>query len=475
MLTALFITLALVIFHIFLHLANPYASTNYFRSPYKTNVSEDGTIDYKRRYRLRVLRGPIADLLGYYRSGFLIVQNTLVGGKRIDRDSSDEIIEEIHRMRFDPKKPYLISGDQFSVLYPRNLGVFYNQLLDPATAHSKVDWEHRQQIYLQSVLFAIDGLSVGKVPKTTLVPIAPHTITATQVHPGSVASDSAYGLLYALYALRDTTRKHGSYQIQTVDAVERILTERHDQLARIVTNYVAAVRDPETTLIRADINLASARDGVHRSSSFYDNVILWKTMSFADSLGIVSYDKSKLNTLHALIKTTFWNESTEYYQNDIHDTSFSSDWLIAYVTRFLSLDNTEDLTHTIKTISYISAHDIAEPLPIKYQLGTPKDLPWVIRKYVPMYGGEAIWSYWGAEYITLLLNVFARTRDELYKSAADTYIARYHDAIIRDGGFAETFDKHGDFLQIGPYKSIRITGWVVQFEHTLELAKRIKK
>lgn len=119
------------------HLTNPYAKVTVFKAPYQTVVSQKGEVNYIERYRLKVYGGSIANLLGYAKSGFLIVQNTFFGGKPAQGSSADEIIDYIHQLRFDPKYPYLISGDQFSVLYPRNLGVFYNQLLDPNTARSQ--------------------------------------------------------------------------------------------------------------------------------------------------------------------------------------------------------------------------------------------------------------------------------------------------------------------------------------------------
>ena len=453
-------------FHILLHIVNPYASFNIFKSPYSTSVDELGNIHYNQIYKPLVLSDPASDLLGYYRSGFLIVQNTFFGGHPIEDDSPANIISKIHQHRFDPSKPYLISGDQFSVLYPRNLGVFYNQLLDPNTALSEVDWENRQRIYLQSVLFAIDGLNVGDKPKTTLVPIAPRTIASTSVHPGDVGSDAVYGTLYALKML-GTKRKSddGKFSIKTSLSAERILREKSRALKHMVETYLKTVRDPSTGLVKDDIHVSSARDGASRRSSFYDNVILWKTMSLADDLNIINIQPNELADMKQNIKSKYWNEETGYCNNDAYDDSFSSDWLIGYVVGFFDLEDEIDQKRTERTISYINKYGLADPLPIKYQNGTPEDSPWAVRVFVPSYGGEAIWSYWGAEYITLLANLAKETNNAELLNQADDYIDSYNKAIVRDGGFAETFNTEGQFLQTGLYKSIRITGWVVQFEH----------
>lgn len=285
----IFIVIGIVIaFHLVLHFVNPYVNPTLFKSPYKTTINdENGQIEYTQSYKMTVLTGPLSDLLGYYRSGFLIVQNTLTGGKPIKSSSPDKIIRTIHQRRFDPSKPYLISGDQFSVLYPRNLGVFYNQLLDPNTALSETDWENRQQIYLKSVLFALDGLSASDRQQTTLVPIAPRTIAMTTVHPGDVASDAVYGTLFALNRLASEQRSDdGRYEIKTQHSTQRILRERSEQLRFLVDSYISSVVDHKIGLVRSDIHLSSARDGASRKSSCYDNVILWKTLELANNLGI---------------------------------------------------------------------------------------------------------------------------------------------------------------------------------------------
>lgn len=452
-------------FHIWLHFSSPYAATPFVDLPYTTAV-ENGAITYTQQYKTWVLSNPLADLLGYYKQGFLIVENTLFGGKRINATDENAVIDEIHHIRFDPSKPYLISGDQFSVLYPRNLGVFYNQLLDPNTAHSQLDWENRQRIYLQSALFAIDGLADSDVPKTTLIPIGPRTIVTTQVHPGDIGSDSVYGLLYSLDMMRsDRVSTSGEYRIQTRESVERVLREKKTKLDHIVTSYITAVRDPKTGMVREDVRLASARDGVTRKSSFYDNVILWKTLELAQKLGIHTTSQNELDTLKERIKNQYWSENQGYYMNDKYDDSFSSDWLIGYVTGFFDHTNKTDLQRSERTVSYIDKHNIAEPLPIKYQEGDAVDMPFIISTFVPMYGSEAIWSYWGAQYITLLADLTHATGKDSYRKQAAIYVDRYDKAIVRDGGFAETYSPDGLFLRHGLYKSIRITGWVVQYEH----------
>lgn len=453
-----------LITHGYLYICNPYSRFGIFKSPYGTSIGKDGAINYYQNYRPKVYSGLWADWLGYYRSGLLIVANTIFGGNPIKKKSRQQIIAEIHRQRFDPTKPYLISGDQFSVLYPRNLGVFYNKLIDKDSSLSKKDFQNRQRIYLQSVLLAIDGLAAGSSPKTTLVPIGPRHIALTQVHPGGVGSDQVYGLLYALDQLKN--------QPQTNRATLQLISEKMNQLKHIVHVYLASVRDPETGMIRTGMHLASARDGVVRSSSMYDNIVLWKTLHLSYQLGILKKDEA--TSLRKIIKKTFWNQAAGFYNDDIQTHAFSSDVLLGYVTNFFDLNSNTDLTRTERMITYIEASELAKPFPIKYQASGLQPAPFFVRLLVPTYGSSAIWSYWGSEYITLLVAVYKKTNKQYYLKLAKKHMKAYDSVIVRDGGFAETFDSNGNFMQRGVYKSIRVTGWIVQYEYARHALLNIK-
>jgi len=469
------IALLLFVSFIWAHLTNPFVKGTIFKGPYRTFVDEDGNIGYVQNYQLRVFTGPLANTLGYYKGGVLIVQNTFFKGAHARGTTVEAIIRDIHEQRFDPSKPYLISGDQFSVLYPRNLGVFYNQLLNPNTALNSQDWEHRQRIYLQSVLFAIDGLSASINPRTTVIPIGPRHAVLTQVHPGGIGSDQVFGLFYALDVLRDDAHQNGSYRHATKAAAKRILSEKKQALQFIYDSYIAAVHQTETLLVRENLHLSSARDGVIRSSSFYDNIILYETIRLAEKLGLKGTLHLNIKAIEQKIKDTYWNESRGYYNDDAENHHFSSDWLIGYVTGFFDLQDARDLQRTLRTISYIETTNLANPFPIKYQLGGNLNVPRFVKIFVPSYGTDAIWSYWGTQYISLLADVFKATRKTEYLNKAQTYIAAYEQNIIKNAGFPETYNAQGEFFRSTLYKSIRVTGWVVEFEYAKDLVRRYGK
>jgi hypothetical protein len=469
LLTAIIIVAVIGVFHTWLSITNPYAGWNIVQQPYTTTIV-DGKIEVKKQFDLHVYTGLAAQAIGYYKSGFLIVQNAYTGSPKAPTSSPDEIINHIHDLRFDPSKPYLISGDQFSVLYPRNLGVFYNSLLDPTTVHNQKDWGNRQRIYLQSALYALDAFTQGNTLTTTIVPTGAKSVALTEVHPGSVPSDTLYGMLYALNALQDDSAYKGSsYKLQTAETVRNIVESRRADLQKLLGIYLAQVQDPNTKLVRGDLHLAAARDGVTRESSFYDNIILWKTLSLASDLGIQSQSASELTALRDMILKQYWDAQEGHFKDDVraHEskTNYSSDWLIALPTGFLDPASTTDLSYIQQSIHFIRDQHIAEPFPIKYQAKlSAKDVPWAVKTFVPNYGGDAIWSYWGSQYITLLADTYRQTHGASYLNDAKKAIQAYKQKMTETRGFPETFTANGEFLQNGVYKSIRQTGWVVQFE-----------
>ena len=92
-----------------------------------------------------------------------------------------------------------------------------------------------------------------------------------------------------------------------------------------------------------------------------------------------------------------------------------------------------------------------------------------MRLAVASYGGDAIWSFWGMEYMKVLLALHRETGQIRYLEAADVQIDAYQKAMVRDGGFPEVYDGHGHLLETPLYRSIRQTGWVIGFEQVLAI------
>ena len=456
--------------HVWLAITDPYAKPSIVQSPYSASV-DNGHITLKKNFTLNVYSNFAAQWLGYYKSGFLIAEHTFSPAHLTDRQTPQQTIADIHAKRFDPSRPYLISGEPFSVLYPRNLGVFYNSLLDPRTALDQADWQHRQQIYLQSALYALDAFSASHKLTTTIVPISQHTVALTEVHPGSVPSDSLYGLLYALRALSQPSpyQAQTAYTLQTVDTTRDILSSRRADVADLLRLYVAEVQDPSTGLIKRHLTLSGARDGVIRDNSFYDNVVLWKTLGLASELGVQHCSPAYLASLRADIINQYWDNRSgifsDQYRSAGQPATFSADWLIALPTGFLDPNNDADRQKLARIVDYTEQSGLAAPLPIQYAAAnTPLKVPTFVHIFDSSYGGNLIWSYWGTQYITLLDNLSQATHDSHYAQLAGRDLQAYTRVLARYGGFPETLNPDGTFHKTLFYKSILDTGWVVQYE-----------
>src|SRR5207253_1290811 len=82
-----------------------------------------------------------------------IMHTRWVHSPRARGQTIDEIIASIYKRRFNPERLLLTSGDHFSSLFVRNLGVFYYPVLDSRIPGSQQDWENRQTVYLQTVAY----------------------------------------------------------------------------------------------------------------------------------------------------------------------------------------------------------------------------------------------------------------------------------------------------------------------------------
>src|SRR5690606_6890427 len=98
----------------------------------------------------------------------------------------------------------------------------------------------------------------------------------------------------------------------------------------------------------------------------------------------------------------------------------------------------------------------------------------VVRWLLPEYGGSAIWSFWGIEYIKLLTLLHRHTGNGDYLADAGRYLDHYAANIVRYRGFPETYDTAGNMLLSPFYKSIRQTGWIVNYQQARAMIERIK-
>lgn len=469
--------LFLIALGIFSYLTNPFVRFSIVNDEISQISYDDNEIKLSQEYSLKVKDRAFYNQLAFFKSGWHIITSKFSGGRKASRSSVDQIISEIHIKRFDPNLPFIISGDHFSVFYNRSLGIFYHSLLDQRTALSNEDWINRQLIYTKSLLYALDVYSQTDRLSTTIVPIGPHSVALLNIY--AYPSDTLYSLLYAIAALKDDS-VHQIYNYQganplsldqiTSPVADSILNIYRDDLIRHVNLYLEKVVDPQTKLVKKDIHISSTKDLVKRESSFYDNVIMWKTLALAADLGIVEIEQNFLPDLKNKIINTFWLPEENHFldhlsQDSIEGNFYSSDWLIAFQTGFLDPKNQNDLVYLVKSVEYIKRNAIDRPFGVSYQAERrPSETHLLPRLLAPDYGSRAIWSNWGMEYTKLLLSLAQVTKDITYLTEADHQISAYAYNIRRYRGYPEVYTNEGDFYRQFFYKSIRQTGWVVSFE-----------
>lgn len=464
------------------YLTNPFNKWTIVKMPFVVeNLESAKFTDNLARLKLR--RGILWRWFAIIKCGVHILNTRYIRSPRSSGQTSKAVIADVRRLRFDPSKLLLISGDHFSGLFVRNLGVFYYPTLDPRISDSDEDWDKRQKVYLQTVAYAIGGFAKHPVPTTTLVETG--RLSATPVNFYAYPSDTVYAMFYALSALlgkekaapADYSKSH--HTLQTGKIANYLLETYRQTLVDLYHNYRHMAYDAKTGLVRTDLHMSGAKDITRRRSSFFDNVIFWKTSQLAMDLGLIKQDKAFLANLKKRIIKTFWLEDEGYFLEDLSDEGkagkyYSSDWLIVLVTGFLNPAAKTERHYFEKSVEYARQHKLCDPLPIRYQAETRAKRQFLaVRLAVASYGGDAIWSFWGMEYIKVLMLLYQQTDSKEYKQEAEKHIKNYRRAIVKHGGYPEVYNADGDLLQTPLYRSIRMTGWVIGFEQVEAMAKEL--
>ncbi len=468
------LTSALFLSIIATYLTNPFARFTIVRLPFRAKLIDRVVQTIDRNDKLKTHQGLLWRWFAIYQSGVYIITTRYINQPKSKSDTVEGIIADIHKLRYNPKKLLLISGDHFNALFVRNLGVFYYPILDRSIASNQKDFNDRQTVYLQTVAYALGVFNKHPELSTTIVSMGPYSATCVDFY--SYPSDSLFGILYALAALKglESAQPYSyqppCHQLDTVAATDVLLTTYKETLRKLYRGYDQHVFDRTTGLIRTDIHMSGAKDITRRSSAFYDNVIYWKTTQLAMKLGLIKSDQTRLDSLKQAIIDRFWLPDEGHFLEDlsaegIKNKYYSSDWLIVLSTGFLSPLNPEELQYFVRSVDYIHGQQIDRPFGLKYQQATRAHRQFLaVRIAVASYGGDAIWSFWGMEYIKALTLMYKVTGDQAYADEANYQIKAYEAKMLEYGGFPEVYDANGAILKTLLYKSILETGWVIGFE-----------
>lgn len=457
------------------YLTDPFTRLSIVKQPFVLKMHSGKFRVINENHRLTLRQGTLWRWFAIAKCGIHIVGTRYVHSPPSMSDDVEGIIKDIYEHRYKPDKLLLTSGDHFSALFVRNLGVFFYPVLDPRISGTQQEWEDRQVVYVQTLAYALGVFAKRPIPVTTIVTTGQRAATCVNFY--AYPSDTVYGILYALSAALGTETPivipkyaKSEHVLQTQDVADALLDEYRETMQKLYGHYRETAYDSETGLVRLDVHMSGAKDITRRSSAFYDNVIFWKTTQLAMRLGLLDDDQHFLDGLKKRILNTFWLSDKGYFLEDLSEEGkkeayYSSDWLIVLTTGFLSLEDSTERDYFTQSIAYIQKHGIDKPFALKYQHETRAHRQFfAVRLAVASYGGEAIWSFWGMEYIKALLLLYAYTNDDEYLKTADMHIKKYEENMIRDHGFPEVYDKDGKLLETPLYRSVRQTGWVIGFE-----------
>lgn len=456
------------------YLTNPFTRFSVVRLPYKAKLQAKALEAINNNQQLVIRQNIFWRMFAYFQCGVYILTTRYISSPRSSGENVDNIISDIHRLRYDPNKLLLISGDHFNGLFVRNLGVFYYPMLDRSIKSTANDWHNRQIVYLQTVAFALGVFNKNPKLTTTIVSMGPFSATCIDFY--AYPSDSLFGILYALAALKGiesaapTAYGRTHHALDTKRAASTLVSTYEELLGRLYKDYRNHIFDEDALLIKKNVHLSGAKDITRRYSAFYDNVVFWKTTQLAMKLKVIPSDKAFLAKLKAQIITTFWLEDEGYFLEDLSkegvgERYYSSDWLIVLSTGFINIADPHERIYYERLVDYIQANKIDQPFALKYHSDTRAHRQFfAVRIAVASYGGDAIWSFWGMEYIKALTLLGKQTGNEEYFKQAKYHLNAYESTMLRDGGFPETYDPKGNLLKTPLYQSIRQTGWVIGFE-----------
>lgn len=481
----LFFILFFSLFVIYFYLSNPFNKINIVSSIYEV-VEINGDLQLIKKTDLKLISNPLIKAIAWIKCGYHIFINVYFGGKKSIYSDVNLIKEDIYNDRFNPKFPYLISGDHFNSFYPRNLGTFYIPTLDPRVDTNEKIWKYRQKTILKSTALAIDVFAKNNKPCTTIVPLGLNYYTCLSIY--AYPSDSIYAVLFSLKAMLSSDNFKILYpyekkelNLSTKKAAKNLLENNKVKLKKLIDDYFEYVYDKKTGLIKKNIYLSGMKDITKRQSAFYDNVILWRTLQLANDLGIKKIDKKELDNYKERIIKTYWYDKGGYFLEDLSKNSFnnkyySSDWLVVMFTGFLNPEIKEERFYYEKVFNYINKQRLNRPFGLPYHKNDRSYRQYlIVRLLLPQYGGSGIWSFWGIEYSRALLLVGYFSKNYSYIKEAYFQLDTYKKNIYRYKCFPEVYNKNGKMLMSFFYKSVCKTGWIINWDQANNIYMFVKR
>jgi hypothetical protein len=222
-------------------LTNPFSRRSIIRKPYIAKskgqlISATDNLD-----KITVHSKPWWTWFARLKMAIHILETRYVSSPRSNSSDTAGIIQDIHELRYNPEKLLLISGDHFSGLFVRNLGVFYYPTLDASIPSSAGDWLNRQLIYLDTVAYAIGVFHKYRTLTTTIVPTGPYGATCVNFY--AYPSDTLYGIFYGIAIMsgiesgQPYSYKNPAHNLGTKVAASDLLSEYGETLSELYYQY----------------------------------------------------------------------------------------------------------------------------------------------------------------------------------------------------------------------------------------------
>ncbi len=373
----------------------------------------------------------------------------------------------------------------------RNSGIFYNALLDGRIALDAHDWNNRVDIALRTTESILRALKFCGKLYTTFAFEKNGSIAGTNYY--AEPSDSFHGLLWNFCAFQDdwfianifpTDDINASFHITEVqrERMNMLRSEYKTEIEKEFKRYSDYCLSQRNHRVSKRIFLASARDGVKRRSSFYDNVIYWRTAHMIRMLWFDNHiSEEKLEKIKASILQNFWHAEKWIFLDDLSKKSlahpyFCADSLITMSTRFLRPEIPEERMYLEKIVDYIQTNNLDKPFGIQYsEERTQRHWPVIIG--APHYADRTIWSHWSTEYIKLLIllgNNLPEKKDK-YMLQAAKHIHALETKMIHSGGYPELYNLKGNVYKSHLYRSVLRCSWVVGYEQAKYIFDKIIK
>ncbi|MBN2566934.1 hypothetical protein JXB02_02505 [Candidatus Woesearchaeota archaeon] len=341
--------------------------------------------------------------------------------------SAEEICHRIVDECYDRRQGYYrTSTGHFGEFYTRDFGWCARALLSLG---------HRERVR-STLAYALSRFERARRVTTTITP------WHEPIDIPTVAPDSLAYLLSSLALLDD-----------------RRLIGRHRRfLEKQVQEYPKRFYDPSTGLVRPG-DFSSIKDHAKRTSSCYDNCMLWLAATSAERLGL--HGMPDPDAVRGRAVEELWNGS--YFHDDMAKDGYVAGDAntLPYWTGMVA-----DRKMLRSSLSAMDSAGITRPFPLRYQLHKQRR-SFYLARLAPGYEDDAVWAHLGMLYLAVCGN------HDPYR--AGRAAAQYLSLVERHGTFLEVYAGDGMPFSSPLYITDEGMLWAAMLLHALRAGRPPRK